>query len=71
VKLQKDVRYLINPGSVGQPRDGNPHTSFAIYDSASQTVSFHRLPYEVEETQSKILKAGLPRPLADRLAIGR
>ncbi len=71
VKLQKGVRYLINPGSVGQPRDGNPFTSFALYDSDNQTVTFHRLPYEVAQTQNKILRAGLPRPLADRLAIGR
>jgi predicted phosphodiesterase len=70
-KLRKGVRYLVNPGSVGQPRDGNPLTAFATYDSATQVVSFYRLPYEVAATQKKILKAGLPRPLAERLAIGR
>jgi predicted phosphodiesterase len=70
-KLREGVRYLINPGSVGQPRDGNPLTSFAIYDSESRVVTIHRLPYRLRQTQDKIVKAGLPRPLADRLAIGR
>jgi predicted phosphodiesterase len=70
-KLREGVRYLINPGSVGQPRDGSPMTSFAMYDSDTRMVSIHRLEYSVEETQEKIMKAGLPRPLADRLALGR
>jgi predicted phosphodiesterase len=70
-KLKPGVRYLINPGSVGQPRDGNPLTSFALYDSDSRVVTIHRIPYQVRETQAKILKAGLPRPLADRLSVGR
>jgi predicted phosphodiesterase len=70
-KLKPGVRYLINPGSIGQPRDGNPLASFAIYDSTKRVVTIYRIRYRVEETQAKILKAGLPRPLADRLAIGR
>jgi predicted phosphodiesterase len=70
-KLKPGVRYLINPGSVGQPRDGNPLTSFALYDSESRVVTIHRIPYQVRQTQAKILKAGLPRPLADRLSVGR
>jgi predicted phosphodiesterase len=70
-RLKPGVRYLINPGSVGQPRDGNPLCSFAIYDSETQMVSIHRLSYPVRRAQEKILKAGLPRPLADRLALGR
>jgi predicted phosphodiesterase len=70
-KLKPGVRYLINPGSVGQPRDGNPHASFAFYDTDKQTVTFQRIPYRVERAQQKILDAGLPRPLADRLALGR
>jgi predicted phosphodiesterase len=70
-KLKPGVRYLINPGSVGQPRDGNPLCSFAIYDGDSKVVSIHRLSYPLRKTQEKILKAGLPRPLADRLALGR
>jgi predicted phosphodiesterase len=70
-KLKPGVRYLINPGSIGQPRDGNPLASFAMYDSRTRVVTIHRLEYQVEAAQGKILKAGLPRPLADRLAIGR
>jgi predicted phosphodiesterase len=70
-KLKPGVRYLINPGSVGQPRDGNPLTSFALYDSDSRVVTIHRIPYQIRQTQAKILKAGLPRPLADRLSVGR
>lgn len=70
-KLRPGVRYLINPGSIGQPRDGNPLASFAIYDSRQPSVTIYRIAYRVAEAQGKILKAGLPRPLADRLAIGR
>jgi predicted phosphodiesterase len=70
-KMREGVRYLINPGSIGQPRDGNPLASFAIYDSDTRTVSIHRIQYRIAETQQKILKAGLPKPLADRLGIGR
>ena len=70
-KLRPGVRYLINPGSIGQPRDGNPLASFAIYDSDARAVTIYRIPYRVYEAQQKILKAGLPKPLADRLAIGR
>ena len=70
-KLREGVRYLINPGSVGQPRDGNPLASFAFYDSDSRVVTIHRIAYQLKNTQQRILKAGLPRPLADRLAIGR
>jgi len=71
MKLKQGVRYLVNPGSVGQPRDGNPLASFALYDSDSRMLTIHRIAYRVKDTQAKILKAGLPRPLADRLAIGR
>jgi diadenosine tetraphosphatase ApaH/serine/threonine PP2A family protein phosphatase len=70
-KLRDGVRYLVNPGSVGQPRDGNPLASFAIFDSDSRVVTIHRIQYRLEETQEKIKRAGLPQPLADRLAIGR
>jgi len=70
-KLREGVRYLVNPGSIGQPRDGNPLASFAIYDSTARTVTIHRIAYRLEVTQQRILKAGLPRPLADRLALGR
>ncbi len=70
-RLEPGVRYLVNPGSIGQPRDGNPLASCAIYDDESQTVAIYRVPYSIARAQRKILAAGLPRPLADRLALGR
>jgi predicted phosphodiesterase len=69
-RLDPSLRYLINPGSVGQPRDRNPHASFAIFDRSKLTVQFFRVPYDVAKTQASIRKAGLPRILADRLASG-
>jgi len=70
-RLEPDMRYLVNPGSIGQPRDGNPLASFAMFDSGTRSVSIYRVPYRIERAQQKILDAGLPRPLADRLALGR
>ncbi len=70
-RLEEGVRYLVNPGSIGQPRDGIPLASFAIFDSETRTVTIYRVPYPVHRAQLKILEAGLPRPLADRLAVGR
>ena len=70
-RMEEGVRYLVNPGSIGQPRDGNPLASFAMFDSETRTVSVYRVPYKLERAQHKILDAGLPRPLADRLALGR
>jgi diadenosine tetraphosphatase ApaH/serine/threonine PP2A family protein phosphatase len=61
---------LINPGSVGQPRDRNPRCGFALYDDASEAVSIHRVPYAAAEARVKILQAGLPRWLGDRLLLG-
>jgi predicted phosphodiesterase len=70
-RLEPGMRYLVNPGSVGQPRDGNPMASFAMFDSEAKTVTIYRVPYRIDRAQEKILDAGLPRPLADRLALGR
>jgi putative phosphoesterase len=70
VKLDPMLRYLINPGSVGQPRDRNPLSSFAVLDTEKPSVQFFRVPYDREKTQTAILKAGLPRILADRLTYG-
>ncbi len=69
--LQNDVRYLINPGSVGQPRDGDPRAAFAVYDSEAQSVTFFRVPYDVALAQRRIRDAGLPERLAIRLGEGR
>lgn len=70
VPYQKDHKYLFNIGSIGQPRNGDPRASFVILDTDKHTVSRFRLPYDVQETQRKVLAAGLPRRLADRLAMG-
>jgi predicted phosphodiesterase len=70
VKLEPGLRYLINPGSVGQPRDRNPAASCIILDTEKRTVQFFRVEYDIAKTQSTILKAGLPQILASRLQFG-
>jgi len=65
-----DYRAIVNPGGVGQPRDGDPRASFMIYDT-ERGITFYRIPYPFEKTQQKIIKVGLPRYLATRLAYGR
>lgn len=70
IKLEKGTRYLINPGSVGQPRDRNNKAACAIYDSQTRKVKLYRLEYNIREAQQKILRAGLPSALAERLWIG-
>ncbi len=62
---------LVNPGSVGQPRDGHPHAAFAVVDLEGPAVQFRRVPYDIPTTQAKILDAGLPPIEAARLAFGR
>lgn len=64
-------RALINPGSVGQPRDGNPDASYLVLDTEAGTVEFRRVRYEIELTQRLMREVGLPRWLVERLAIGR
>lgn len=70
-RLRSGFKYLINPGSVGQPRDGDPRAACAIVDTATRQVMLYRVPYPVEIAQEKVLKAGLPEVLAHRLALGR
>jgi predicted phosphodiesterase len=71
VQLRDGCKYLMNPGSVGQPRDGDPRAAYAIADTSERRVELYRLKYAVEDTQAKIIKAGLPEVLAQRLAVGR
>jgi len=71
VDLRDDLRYIINPGAVGQPRDGNPAASFGIWDVEARTVEIKRVPYDVEKAQAKIGSAGLPDYLSERLTVGR
>jgi diadenosine tetraphosphatase ApaH/serine/threonine PP2A family protein phosphatase len=69
--LQPGVRYLINPGSVGQPRDGDWRAAFAVFDDQTRIVTFCRAPYNLKSAQDRITDAGLPKRLATRLAAGR
>jgi len=71
VQMKDGCKYLINPGSVGQPRDGDPRAAYAIVDTAQRQVELYRIRYAVDEAQSKVVKAGLPDVLAQRLAVGR
>ena len=71
LELREGSKYLVNPGSVGQPRDGDPRAAYAIVDREARLVELFRLPYPVEDAQAKIIKAGLPEVLAKRLALGR
>jgi len=71
IPLQRGVRYLINVGSIGQPRDGDPRAAYGILDDEARELRAFRVPYPVERAQQKILAAGLPASLANRLALGR
>jgi predicted phosphodiesterase len=71
LQLDQGTRYLINPGSVGQPRDGDARAACAVADLEHNEVEFWRVPYDVEAVQKRMLGTGLPEPLALRLAIGR
>jgi diadenosine tetraphosphatase ApaH/serine/threonine PP2A family protein phosphatase len=69
--LKAGVRYMINPGSIGQPRDGDWRAGFVLYDTDAQIVTFYRVPYNLKSAQDRILAANLPQRLATRLAAGR
>jgi predicted phosphodiesterase len=71
LEIDPDCGYMINPGSVGQPRDGDPRAAYVLYDSDSGTVVYRRTEYDLAGAQKKIREAGLPHILADRLAAGR
>ena len=71
LQLKPGTRYLINPGSIGQPRDGDWRAAFASFDSEAQVVHFHRAPYNLKAAQDRIFAANLPSRLATRLAAGR
>jgi diadenosine tetraphosphatase ApaH/serine/threonine PP2A family protein phosphatase len=71
LEIVPGVNYLVNVGSVGQPRDGDPRAAFGIYDSSESTLVMRRVKYPVEIAQRRILDAGLPASLANRLGIGR
>ncbi|HLF17327.1 MAG TPA: metallophosphoesterase family protein [Candidatus Omnitrophota bacterium] len=73
LKIEVDPRnkYLINVGSVGQPRDGNPQATYCIYDPDLKTVEIKRVAYDITSAQNRIMEAGLPELLAHRLSIGQ
>jgi diadenosine tetraphosphatase ApaH/serine/threonine PP2A family protein phosphatase len=63
--------WLLNPGSVGQPRDGDPRAAWLELDNEAETACFHRVPYDIERAAAPIVEAGLPSRLADRLYTGQ
>jgi putative phosphoesterase len=71
VLLSREGHYLINPGSVGQPRDGNPEAAYAIFDDQEFSIHYKSAPYDISGAQQRILRAGLPPYLAERLALGK
>ena len=71
IKLKRGVKYFVNPGSIGQPRDGDPKASYAIYNSETREINLFRVSYDIAKTQRKNREAGLPEALALRLEVGR
>ena len=71
VEMREEARYLVNVGSVGQPRDGDPRACFVVWDEQRCTLEFVRAVYDIAAAQHKIVAAGLPPLLAERLACGR
>jgi len=71
IPLDDANRYLVNPGSVGQPRDGDPRAGFGIVDIAAKEMTIHRVEYPISKAQARIIEEGLPDVLAQRLALGR
>lgn len=71
IAVETGKKYFVNVGSVGQPRDGDWRASYAIYTPAEHDIVLHRVPYDLETTQQKIIDTGLPPRLAERLALGR
>jgi diadenosine tetraphosphatase ApaH/serine/threonine PP2A family protein phosphatase len=69
--IPEGTRHLINPGSVGQPRDCDWRAAFVVYDSERREIVYHRVPYDLTGAQGRILMAGLPERLAARLREGR
>ena len=71
IELPEDGRHLVNPGSVGQPRDGDPRAAYAIADTDRRDVVIYRTEYDIDRARARILDEGLPEILAQRLALGR
>jgi len=71
LEIDPECAYLVNPGSVGQPRDGDPRAGYVLYDNETRRVNYCRVLYDIQGAQKKIQDAGLPPILADRLSVGR
>jgi predicted phosphodiesterase len=71
LRLEPRSRYLLNPGSIGQPRDADPRAAFAIADLEHQLVEFWRVPYDISAVQARMRAAQLPEPLVQRIVVGR
>jgi diadenosine tetraphosphatase ApaH/serine/threonine PP2A family protein phosphatase len=71
IPLEEANRYLVNPGSVGQPRDGDPRAGFGLVDTATREMTIYRIEYPIAKAQARIMEEGLPEVLAQRLALGR
>jgi diadenosine tetraphosphatase ApaH/serine/threonine PP2A family protein phosphatase len=71
MEIDPGYLYLINPGSVGQPRDRDPRAAYALWDDEDRLLSFRRVAYDLRSAQSRMLAEGLPEPLAERLSFGR
>ncbi len=70
VVIRPGTRYIINPGSVGQPRDQNPQAAYALWDTETNILRFERIGYDIRATQKQMQQAGLPSPLTERLSLG-
>ena len=70
-KVEQGRKYFVNVGAVGQPRDGNPKCAYVVYDLDEGSIELRRLDYDIAKAQEKILQAGLPARLAERLALGK
>lgn len=71
LRVESGKKYFVNAGSIGQPRDGNPKAAYVLYDMEENLIILKRLDYDIATTQKKIMDAGLPARLAERLAVGR
>ena len=71
IRIKDEFKYMVNVGSVGQPRDRNPQAAYCIYDTDKKEVQIKRINYDIEAARKKIISAGLPQYLGDRLLVGR
>jgi len=70
-RVEPGKKYFVNVGAVGQPRDGNPKAGYVVYDLTEGSIELRRLDYDIPKAQRKIVEAGLPQRLADRLSLGK